>query len=48
MNGNDTKRDGFVHEKGVTYFSKRTEQRILFIMTLGMLLWGVLESTNIF
>ncbi len=31
------------HEKGVTYFTKRTEQLVLFIMTLGMLIWGAVE-----
>ncbi|WP_272699516.1 hypothetical protein [Desulfovibrio sp. Fe33] len=39
----------FVHESGVTYFSKRTERRVLFIMTLAMLGWGIVEyATNIF
>jgi hypothetical protein len=48
MFGKGSEKEGFVHEKGVTYFSKRTEQRILFVMTLGMMLWGILEATNIF
>ena len=30
----------FVHENGVTYFSKQTERRVLFVMTLAMLIWG--------
>ncbi|WP_199244278.1 hypothetical protein [Pseudodesulfovibrio cashew] len=33
----------FVHESGVTYFSKRTERRILFVLTVAMLLWGAVE-----
>lgn len=31
------------HEGGVTYFTKRTEQAVLFVMTLGMLIWGAVE-----
>ncbi|MGE4422192.1 MAG: hypothetical protein AB7D39_07845 [Pseudodesulfovibrio sp.] len=41
-------KDGFVHENGVTYFSKRTERRILFVLTMAMLLWGVVEYTREF
>jgi hypothetical protein len=33
----------FKHEDGVTYFTKRIERRVLFIMTVGMLLWGAIE-----
>ena len=33
----------FKHEDGVTYFTKRIERRVLFIMTVGMLLWGIVE-----
>ncbi|MCJ2165079.1 MULTISPECIES: hypothetical protein [unclassified Pseudodesulfovibrio] len=36
----------FVHENGVTYFSKQTERRVLFVMTLAMLIWGVVEYTK--
>nr|WP_321258366.1 hypothetical protein [uncultured Pseudodesulfovibrio sp.] len=38
----------FVHEKGVTYFSKRTERRVLFVMTMVMLIWGVVEYSRDF
>lgn len=34
----------FHHENGVTYFNKRTERLLLFVMTVGMLLWGVVEG----
>lgn len=34
----------FHHEKGVTYFSRRTERTIFFIMTLAMLGWGIVEA----
>ena len=36
----------FVHEKGVTYFTKQTERRVLFIMTMVMLIWGVVEYSR--
>lgn len=32
------------HERGVTYFDRKTERIILFVMTLGMLVWGVVEK----
>lgn len=43
MTNDKQKRQTFVHEAGVTYFSKRTERRILFILTLAMLTWGVID-----
>lgn len=44
-NGADnTNAKGFSHEKGVTYFSKRTERTIFFILTIAMLGWGVAEG----
>ncbi|MEZ7197845.1 hypothetical protein [Pseudodesulfovibrio karagichevae] len=47
MNREDSEqKDGFVHENGVTYFSKRTERRILFVLTMAMMLWGVVECTR--
>jgi hypothetical protein len=36
----------FVHKNGVTYFSKRTERKILFILTIAMLVWGIFECTK--
>ncbi|OIQ52342.1 hypothetical protein BerOc1_00817 [Pseudodesulfovibrio hydrargyri] len=37
---------GFVHKNGVTYFSKRTERRILFVLTMFMLVWGIFECSR--
>jgi hypothetical protein len=31
------------HEKGITYFSKKTERTLFFVLTLVMLAWGILE-----
>ena len=48
----EQKKDGkhtFVHKAGVTYFSKQTERRIFFLLTLAMLTWGVVDyATNLF
>lgn len=35
---------GFVLEKGVIYFSKQTERRIFFVLTLLMLIWGIVDK----
>jgi hypothetical protein len=34
----------FVTRKGVTYFSRATERRVFFILTLGMLVLGIVEK----
>ncbi|MFW5488034.1 MAG: hypothetical protein ACNI3A_06420 [Desulfovibrio sp.] len=34
----------FVTKNGVTYFSRRTERCVFFVLTLGMLVWGVFEK----
>ena len=44
MKSNETETKLFHHEKGTTFFSKQTERRILFIMTLIMLSWGIIEG----
>ncbi|MFW5498580.1 MULTISPECIES: hypothetical protein [unclassified Maridesulfovibrio] len=36
----------FIHKNGTTYFSKRTEQQILFVLTSVMLLWGLVEGIS--
>ncbi|MEF2232250.1 MAG: hypothetical protein V3571_15055 [Pseudodesulfovibrio sp.] len=43
MEDREDRGSAFMHRDGVTYFSKRTERRILFVMTMVMLLWGVVE-----
>jgi hypothetical protein len=49
MKNQNTEERKFVHESGVTYFSKQTERRILFLLTLAMLAWGVVDyATTIF
>jgi hypothetical protein len=42
----DKRAKAFVHENGKTYFSKQTERRIFFFMTLAMLVWGVVEGAR--
>jgi len=43
MNARENRESAFMHKDGVTYFTKRTERRILFVMTVAMLVWGVVE-----
>lgn len=45
QNENETRRE-VMHKNGVTYFTKRAERRVLFLMTLAMLIWGVVEMTK--
>jgi hypothetical protein len=35
------KKKTFFHSKGVTYFNKKTERAIFFILTIAMLVWGI-------
>jgi len=35
------------HSNGITYFSKKTERTIFFILTILMLLWGILTKLGI-
>ncbi|WP_316896676.1 hypothetical protein [Pseudodesulfovibrio indicus] len=42
QNEKETRRE-VMHKNGVTYFTKRAERRVLFLMTLIMLAWGVFE-----
>ncbi|MBI9078916.1 MAG: hypothetical protein JEY79_04150 [Pseudodesulfovibrio sp.] len=44
MEQNESKERMFVYKNGATYFSKRTERRILFIFTVVMLCWGIAEG----
>ena len=41
-----SKKIRFVHSNGVTRFSKETERRIFFILTLIMLVWGILTKVG--
>lgn len=36
-----------IHREGKTYFSRKTERRIFFVLTLMMLLWGMLVKLDI-
>ena len=40
----DEEKEKTLHrEKGITYFSKKTERTLFFVLTLAMLAWGILE-----
>ncbi|MBW1799253.1 MAG: hypothetical protein JRJ85_00855 [Deltaproteobacteria bacterium] len=32
------------HVNGVTYFDKKTERAVFFILTVAMLIWGILHK----
>lgn len=36
------------HSRGVTYFDRKTERKIFFVLTLTMLLLGVLAKLGLF
>ena len=37
-------RKAVFHWKGITYFDKKTERTIFFILTIIMLIWGLFEK----
>jgi hypothetical protein len=37
----------FIYHEGRLHFSSRAERRLLFYLTLVMLLWGILEKIGI-
>ncbi len=41
-----TRKRAFLHEKGVTWFDKKTERRIFFILTMIMLVWGIVTKVG--
>jgi len=41
LNEDQNKKKAFFYSKGVTYFTKKTERALFFILTLIMLLWGI-------
>lgn len=36
----------FHQDKGITYFSRKTERTLFFVLTLVMLAWGILEMLS--
>ncbi|HKI81773.1 MAG TPA: hypothetical protein VKA04_08995 [Pseudodesulfovibrio sp.] len=46
MQEQEKREHGFVHKNGVTYFSKETERKVLFVLTIAMLVWGIFECTR--
>jgi len=39
---------GLLHAKGVTYFDRKTERKIFFVLTLIMLLLGIFSKLGLF
>jgi len=42
------RKKGLVHAKGVTFFDRKTERKIFFVLTLIMLLLGILAKLGLF
>jgi len=42
------KRRALFHSKGITYFDKKTERALFFILTLVFLIWGLVEKIGVF
>ena len=38
------RKKAFFYSKGVTYFTKKTERTLFFVLTLIMLIWGILTK----
>jgi hypothetical protein len=48
FNEYNDKKKTFFYSKGVTYFTKKTERILFFILTLIMLIWGVFTKFGMF
>ena len=48
LNEGTKRKKAFFYSKGVTYFTKKTERTLFFILTLIMLIWGVFSKFGIF
>ncbi|MBW1779768.1 MAG: hypothetical protein JRL30_03420 [Deltaproteobacteria bacterium] len=45
---NMDQKKAFFYSKGVTYFDKKTERALFFILTLIMLTWGIFTKFGLF
>jgi hypothetical protein len=41
LKDNKNQKKAFFHSEGVTYFDKKTERTIFFVLTILMLIWGI-------
>jgi hypothetical protein len=41
LNEHRKQKKRLLHSKGVTYFDKKTERTVFFILTIIMLVWGI-------
>ena len=42
LNEGKNKKKAFFYSNGVTFFTKKTERTLFFILTIIMLIWGIL------
>ena len=47
-NEDDGKKKAFFYSKGVTFFTKKTERSLFFILTIIMLIWGIFTKFGMF
>ncbi|MBW2709680.1 MAG: hypothetical protein JRD04_10495 [Deltaproteobacteria bacterium] len=48
LNEDKSRKKTFFYAKGVTYFTKKTERNLFFILTLIMLVWGIFTKFGMF
>ena len=47
LTDNQQQKKAFFHSEGMTYFDKKTERTIFFILTVLMLIWGIFAKFGI-
>jgi hypothetical protein len=47
LKNNETQKKAFFHSEGVTYFDKKTERTIFFVLTILMLIWGIFAKLGV-
>jgi len=48
LNEDNGKKKAFFYSKGVTFFTKKTERTLFFILTIIMLIWGIFTKFGTF
>ena len=48
LNEDSGKKKAFFYSKGVTFFTKKTERNLFFILTIIMLIWGIFTKFGMF
>ena len=43
-----SRKKAFFYSKGVTFFTKKTERTLFFVLTIIMLIWGIFTKFGMF